>query len=63
MDAAISNDARIAESRKSDSNDENLEEASYHSFQDYDNEAIVTTIEEGSNSTNFSKMFNSQSYL
>ena len=60
MAVAMSNNTNVSESRKSDGNYENLEEASHHSFKDYDDGAIVNLLGDGSNSTNLSKMFNSQ---
>ena len=61
MATAMSNNTKISEIRKNDGNHENLQEASNHSFKGCDDNSIVNLFEDGSNSTNLSKMLNSQS--
>ena len=61
MATATNKDVNISESRKNHSNNVNIEEESYHGFQNYDGDIIVKLFEDGRHSTNFSKMLNSQS--
>ena len=60
MSVATRNDASVAESRKSDHMNENIEEASCYSFKDCGDGVIVNLFEDGSNPASFRKIPNSQ---